>query len=438
MSKSLFASTISVLVASTLLNACAGPGIEALMPTPVIYTEINRSPLDHIPEAQRWKPRRVYYATTRQREQNLTRINYTNEEAEHVAVGMSLIGFGGPHISWSDLSRYSRLEKRPEVVDLSIAGLVEAGYFVPGSELGSVQDVGGATAWLLADLNNAIATARDQDLLIYVHGAKVDFYNANVFAAQLDHFMGRDMASMAFSWPTRQNIIAYGSGGDVRRAYTAADSFASLLALLARDSKAHRIHIVAWSAGGRVVNAALRKLHDEHRGAADSLAGKYRIGTVYFAASDVPGDEFLEALPALDSLAQRVVVTVSSNDGALRMAERFMGGGTRIGQAGIVLSGEELERVLDMRHLEVINVSEGWEGRGFDITGHRYWISHPWASSDMLLAVRSDLSPGERGLAATDLPILWTIPPDYPARLRRLITTTPAQIRKHQGDAATR
>jgi esterase/lipase superfamily enzyme len=282
----------------------------------------------------------------------------------------------------------------------------------------------------MADLNASIESARDRDLLIYVHGAKVNFYNANAFAAQLDHFMGRDMTSLAFAWPTRQNIIAYGSGGDVRRAYRAAPALTSLLELLARDSVARRIHIVCWSAGGRVVNSALEQLHARHAGDGHDLRKRFRIGTVYFAAADVPGEEFLEALPALNDLATRIVVTVSSRDSALEMARTFMRGGTRIGQRNQDLSPEQLDVVMAADRLEVIDVSRGWEGRGFDITGHRYWFDHPWASSDLILAVRSDLGPDERALAGTDLDLLWSLPPGYPERLRTRLTRKNLEIRR--------
>ncbi|MGK7297370.1 MAG: hypothetical protein ACNS61_16360 [Candidatus Wenzhouxiangella sp. M2_3B_020] len=65
------------------------------MPTPVLFTELESGPLDRIPEEQHWKPRRIYYATTREREADLQRIDYNNEQADAVSVGMSLIGFGG-------------------------------------------------------------------------------------------------------------------------------------------------------------------------------------------------------------------------------------------------------------------------------------------------------------------------------------------------------
>lgn len=406
------------------LAACAGMGIgvQPLMPTPVLYSTLNLSPLDHIPESERWNPRRVYYATTRMREDDLQRIDYGNVESDKVSVGLSLIGFGGADLSWSDLSEYSRLEERPAVVDLSIAGLLEAGAYTPATDGSGATDTSGAIGWLVSDLNQSIRSARDDDLLIYVHGAKVNFYNANVFAAQLDHFMGRDMTSMAFSWPTRQNIVAYGTGSDVARAYTAAPALTSLLELLARDSVARRIHIVCWSAGGRVVNTALQQLYERHADDGGDLRERFRIGTVYFAAADVPGSEFLEALPAMNELATRVVVTVSSKDGALEMAQTFMGGGARIGQRNQNIGEEQKKILVAADRLEVVDVSRDWEGRGFDITGHRYWFDHPWASSELMLAVRSDLAPADRGLEGTAVGLLWSIPADYPERLRQLVT----------------
>lgn len=409
---------------------CAGPGVQPLMPTPVLYSEFDVGPLDHIPDDQRWNPRRVYYATTRQREGDLQRINYSNRESQRISVGLSVIGFGGYELSWSELNLYSRQADRRQVVELSINGLIELGYFMPDAPGREVQDVTGAAAWLVSDLNAAIEAARDRDLLIYVHGAKVNFYNANVFAAQLDHFMGRDMTSLAFSWPSRQNIVAYGTGSDVQRAYRAAPALASLLEVLADRSIARRIHIVSWSAGGRVVNAALQELHERHSANGQDLRERFRIGTVYFAAADVPGEEFLDALPALNEMANRVVVTVSSEDNALQKARIFMGGGARIGQRDADLRREQMDVVLAADRLEVVDVSRGWEGRGFDITGHRYWFDHPWASTDLLLAVRSDLGAGERGLEPTELELLWAIPADYPQRLRKLLTREDLEIRR--------
>ena len=78
--------------------------------------------------------------------------------------------------------------------------------------------------------------------------------------------------------------------------------------------------------------------------------------------------------------------------------------------------------------LEIVDVSQGREERGFDITGHRYWFNHPWASSDVLLAIRTDLTPIERGLEPGEFPGVWIMPWDYPQRLAESLRT--AELRK--------
>ncbi len=49
------------------------------------------------------------------------------------------------------------------------------------------------------------------------------------------------------------------------------------------------------------------------------------------------------------------------------------------------------------------------------------WFNHPWASSDVLLAIRTDFTPIERGLEPGDRPMVWIMPPDYPQRLTELL-----------------
>ena len=139
--------------------------------------------------------------------------------------------------------------------------------------------------------------------------------------------------------------------------------------------------------------------------------------TVYFAAGDIPTDDFITVLPTINALANRIVVTVTSDDEALAASRRIMGGGARIGEQTQQLTEEQRELILRKDQLEVVDVSRESENRGFDITGHRYWFNHPWASTDVLLAIRTDLEPEERGLEQGDSPVLWYVPVDYPQRL---------------------
>jgi len=428
-SVSIFSGYGLVLAGLLVVSGCA-VYVEPLMPTPAIYEVNDFGPLDKIPADEHWNLRQVYYATTRTRDDDLQKIDYSNTESDEVSIGMCLIGLGNDNMTWEDLSEVSRRTQRENVVPLSIAGIMEVGRY-PYDASGPVADKTGATNWLMTDINKSIESSRDRDILIYVHGAKVNFYNAAVFAAQLDHFMGRDMTSVAFSWPTRQNILAYVMGDDSERAYRSAAGLNSFITLLSEKTSARRIHILTWSAGGRLVASALSQLRELHpEETHEELSERYRLGVVYFAAADVPKDEFIEALPAMNDLAQRIVVTGSSRDEALQSAQVFMGGSTRIGQSSVELSDEQREKVLLANRLEYVNLSKGTESRGFDITGHRYWFNHPWASSDVLLAIRTDLGPAQRGLEQGDLPMVWWMPDDYPERLKQVGALSSEQLRQ--------
>ena len=164
------------------------------------------------------------------------------------------------------------------------------------------------------------------------------------------------------------------------------------------------------------------------------MSERLRIGTAYFAAGDVQTDDFIQELPTINALANRIVVTMTSHDEALASSRMFMGGGARIGEQDQQLSQQDMENmqhqqltekqlkiILRKDRLEVVDVSGDSGHRGFDITGHHYWFNHPWASTDVLLAIRTDLEPEERGLEKGDSPVLWYLPADYPQRLNEAL-----------------
>lgn len=399
-----------------LITGCASPRMESLMPTPLVYSELGVGPMDGLQDKKLWKPMRVYYATTRKRVQDSRRIDYGNAEAQAMSLGMALINFGGPEVGWTELNDASRMVDRDGDWLMSVSGLIEAGGLDLSVSPPRPRD---ELAWLVADLNRALRESRRKEILLYVHGAKVDFYNACAFSAQLGHFLGRDGVSMAFSWPTRQRISAYAIGNDLARGRRSAKALSLLLEILGRFTEAERVHLVCWSAGGRVVTEAVQDLRKRYPDLDDAtLRDTFRLGTVYYAASDVPRQDFLSALPILDVLAERVVVTASSQDSALQSAQLLMGGGPRIGQiGGQPLSESEQAVVESTRRLEVVDVSLGSPERGFDITGHRYWFNHPWASTELLLALRG-LGPEARGLEPGHHRIQWRLPADYPERMR--------------------
>jgi esterase/lipase superfamily enzyme len=271
-------------------------------------------------------------------------------------------------------------------------------------------------------INSELALAVDKEIMVYVHGTKVDFANATILTAEIDHFAGRDFIGLAFAWPSHQNILLYLSGTDVRRALNSAKDLQKLLVLLAKYTDAKHINILSYSAGGRVTSKALfemRQVFSEL--SSEELKDKFRLGAVVFAAADVEVDKFLFRLPAISDLADQVVITVTDDDNALKAAKKFMHGAVRAGTEEAEILEEQFIVNHNLLNVEIIDVSKGQEIRGFDITGHHYWYRHPWMSSDIVFLMRTNLPPHRRALTPTELEGIWYLAEDYPEKIQEAV-----------------
>lgn len=407
------------LLALTVLVAATGCGVPqgTLMVTPLIYHEDGIDPLAHLDPSHRTTSQQVFYATNRARAAGPfdDPRAYGNTPTSTLQLGMARIQFG-EDLSWEDLHEATRSRDREKRITLRLADVWEHGS-IRFEDLEPVPSETDGSDRFFDAINAQLAVATDPEIIVYVHGAKVNFYDACMYTAELNHFAGRDMVALAFAWPTHQDIFRYLSGEDVERARTSAGSFESLLRVLAKRTDARRINIVCWSAGGRVVSRALEDLsHWEDRLREDPSAS--RLGTVLFAAPDVPVHDFVERLPEIDRVAERVIITASDDDGALAKASQLMGSGQRIGTIAESMPEEEREALERSARVELLNVSGGSADRGFDIGGHRYWFSHSWVASDLVLAIRTRLPAAQRGLAPSSIGNVWHFPADYPQRVR--------------------
>ncbi len=406
-----------VVLGTALFFAGCGVPQGTLMVTPLIYREDGIDPFAHVDSAHRTPAQLVFYATNRSRASGPfdDPRAYGNTPSSTLQLGMARVRFGDD-LTWEDLSEASRASDRKLKVAMRLTDVWEHASisltdadFLPSPTDGSER--------FLSAVNAQLALAKDPEIIIYVHGAKVNFYNACIYAAELNHFAGRDMVPLAFAWPTHQDIFRYLSGEDIERGKASVGTFVSLIRILAQHTSARRINIVCWSAGGRVVSRALEKLEiwDELH---DLAPTESRLGTVVFAAPDVPVHDFVQRLPKIDQVAERVIVIASDDDIALEKASTLMGGGLRMGTAVGQMPDEEREAIERDMRIELLDVSQGKDVRGFDIAGHRYWFSHDWISSDLVLAVRPRLPASKRGLAPSSIKNVWYFPVDYPQRVR--------------------
>jgi len=393
------------------------------MPTPVLYQSSSIDPFAHLSPEQRSLHMQIFYATNRFPKFTGDEIVYGNTVDSIIHLGTATIRIGDENTDWDSLHKTSRSIDEADLIPISVAQISEQAV-LPGKDLRPEYDLTPQLLEFVDSINAELAEAIDKEIMIYVHGTKVDFSNSVILTAEIDHFAGRDFIGFAFAWPSHQNILSYLVGTDVRRALDSSPPLQRLLVFLAEHTTAEHINILSYSAGGKVASKALfdlRRAFSELN--SKELKAKFRLGAVVFAAVDVEVDIFLERLSAISELAEQVVITVTDDDEALKAAKRFMGGKSRAGS----LAAENIEEDYIVRkhlaNVEIIDVSYGKKVRGFDITGHHYWYRHPWMSSDIVFLMRTDLPPARRGLTASELEGIWYLSADYPEKIRQAAET---------------
>ncbi|CAE6881985.1 conserved protein of unknown function [Pseudomonas marincola] len=384
------------------------------MSTPVIYLDGAIDPFAHLQDSARQPPIDVFFATNRAPEGE---DRYGNEVANSLYVGQAVVRLGSDQDSWDELYLASRTDRRASDIPLQLKEVVTQGEMAldappPAPLPPALQAYADA-------INLELEKAQDKEIIVYVHGTKVDFANACELIAEVDHFAGRDFVGLAFSWPSHQNIASYLLGIDVDRARQSSTALARLIQFLGIHTAAERINLIGYSAGGRVLSKALYELQQDYPGLDHAqLQTRFRIGATVFAAADVPEETFEERLPSVSLMAEQVLITTSDNDDALRYAHWLMPGGVRVGTDS---ASQPLYNFTHSHHLNNVNVldlSYDHQRRGFDISGHHYWYRHAWASSDVILLMRTDMPPARRGLSATSHPAVWYMSSDYPSSVR--------------------
>ncbi len=409
---------LAVILVQTI--GCSGPRVHTLMDTPVLYHGAAIDPFAHLGDDHRSTTLSVFYATNRRpQEPEGDGIGYGNGKDSALRLGHASVRFGDGDFRWEDLYAASIAPHRDVPVPVSIAEVRETAALPDFAEFRRGSPLTEEQKAFAAAIDSDLGVAKDKEIMVYVHGTKVDFANSVVMTAEVDHFAGRDFVGVAFSWPSHQNILHYLLGVDVTRAQDSSRALRTLLEFLAEHTNAERINLLSYSAGGRVVSKALHELRSAYPDwDPERLRGTFRIGAVVFAAADIPMDAFRARLPSIADLCQQVVVTVSDHDPALIAAKEYMGGGVRVGQESAEEAELSLMRSLGITNFEVVDLSLSQEGRGFDIVGHHYWYRHPWASSDIVLLMRTNLPPLARGLSPSELEGVFYLSPDYPERVR--------------------
>jgi esterase/lipase superfamily enzyme len=217
--------------------------------------------------------------------------------------------------------------------------------------LDGVQAVSGEVSDLLAQAGGG------GDVLIYVHGFNQTFETAALDAARLADGIKFRGQTMAFSWPSKAELLDYAYDRD--SAMWSRDAFERVLSSIVSAPGSGRVHIVAHSMGTMLTLESLRQLY-AHYG--DTVTG--RIGAVVFAAPDIDMDVFSAAISRIGPLAGKITVVTATNDRALELSGRLAGGMTRVGAAE--------KAAIERLGVRVIDASDA----GWGIINHDLFLSN--------------------------------------------------------------
>jgi esterase/lipase superfamily enzyme len=319
-----------VLLFSIGVAALWGSGCDVhthLKPVPVIYGPGRLDLCSIIPEGHRTSSVPVFYATNRKPHRDPDRA-YGNDVDSSLHLGVATIRLGDgkqKQATWDEICRASTGQGGDPIFSLS--GSRE----FPDSKA------------LCDAINEQLASTPNHEVNIYVHGFFTKFDVAVELLAKMQHCSGRRGVMLCFSWPARQNVFDY--GGDVKRGRASAHYLADLIELIAANTKAKNINVLAYSAGAACATDALLERRNRHRDQTpEQLAKSLRIGNIIYAASDLDTATFArEQIVQLKQLARDIVIYVSKNDSMLRLASLTYGASLS-GCSGPPDSGRRCER----------------------------------------------------------------------------------------------
>ncbi len=411
-----------ILLPAILLSGCAEPNSVPLMPAPVIYHNATVDPYSHLSQEDKTTSVPVFYATNRMPQPSSDKIPYGNRMSDTLHLGEVQVRFGDHLTTWEDLYQASTRPDHPNPIHITLEETSEIAMVQMDALYSGKLPFSGSLQKFAEKINRKLENVIDKEIIIYVHGAKGSFLKSVALTAELYHFSGRDFIGIAFAWPSHQDIFSYIVGDDSQRALHSTASLQMLIEFLAKHTKVKSINVICYSAGGKLVSKAIYEMRQNHPLLRpQELKNTFKIGTILFTAADVSVDQFLVRLPAISEMAQQIVVTVSDADNVLYYANMIMGGSDRIGTRKAETREENFILNNKIHNLEIIDFSFNQEARGFDITGHHYWHRHPWASSDIIFLLRTDLPAKYRGLQRSGTEDIWYLSPKYPSQVRNAV-----------------
>jgi len=401
-----------------VFTACQRPP----MVLPTMFEAGRVAPLADTPADWQRSEHTIFYATDRQFARADDGVGVYNDlRNDKLSLGQLDIAIGDTN-AWHAFHRATRAlpegrRPRPELTAIHRLGIMQWG---PAGRHGEPSDHRSEQAFVQR-LDQALKQSKGKAINVYIHGFKNSFEEAALTTAELSLYSGGLGPYILYSWPSLDSLFEYSHDRDSVRYTTAhARRFFEMLnhEIDAGRLSADRINVIAHSSGGEVIGTVLRELglmSYDHK--PEARKAKWRIGTVLLIAPDISTDVARERILKEDlrGMFDKLVVYISKNDSALRYANNFLYRSARIGsvrEEGLTDADRYWLRRAD--NVTLINI-DARPSR--DPIGHSHHRFSGATLSDMLLSLRSDLPPGERGLVRSEEALIWRFADDYEERV---------------------
>ena len=223
-------------------------------------------------------------------------------------------------------------------------------------------------------IRERIVRSRRKEAFVFVHGYNTTFQDAIERTALLAYDLKFDGAPIAFIWPSRAKSRQYTS--DEEAAQVSVDDLERFLQLVAQESGAVRIHLIAHSMGNRILLQALQALQERQQTPTN-------LAHLVLAAPDVNVTYFQQLLQHVHAVAQRTTLYASSTDEALKVSRKFH---------DFARAGEGGARILVLDGMDSVDVS----AVDTSLSGHSYYADNRSVITDLYQLIEKDEPPVDR------------------------------------------
>lgn len=414
---------VIAVMAPIALAGCGNGAAVSLGAPPTLYRDAGSYPAAEVAPDQRSDRPQLFYVTDRAPEVAPGgALHYGHERSASMAFGVTQVAFGGS-LGWDGLVRASNQAEAARSLSLTVLNTRDIVRFratpLPFDARGgrpivleqAARDYEAQTRAFQAAVAAELRRSARKEVLIFIHGFRTDFEDAQASLAGLWHYSGRIGVPILYSWPAGNPGI-FGYFKDREAGEFSIFHLKEFLTMLADIPELDHINIVAHSRGTDVATSALREMMIAERAAGRIPRQSMKVRNLILAAPDLDFGVVRQRLIAerFGTAFGQITVYLNPQDGSLGLAQKLMAG-IRLGRISFEDLGiSERESFRRIRNVNFVNVESVSRARD-----HSYFHDNPSVLSDIVLTLRTDALPGStvRPMQQNDYNF-WSIHQGYP------------------------